>query len=219
MRYPVCLLIAYLLGAINPAYLLARIRGFDIRKRGSGNAGASNALLLFGKARGILCAVFDIGKAFAVSFAVKLLFPGDTLLFAVTASACILGHIFPFYMKFRGGKGLACLGGVILAFDLRVFGIMVACELILVLVVNYICVVPMTAAVIFAVLFGIMTKDLFGSLLLGGVAAVILWRHAENIRRIRRGRELRLSYLWNKEKETARMKTHYSEEEWDHPEE
>ena len=218
MRYVICALIGYIVGTLNPSYFLAKHHGIDIRTRGSKNAGASNALLVFGKLRGTLCALFDVGKAVGVVCLTRALYPGDSGVFAVAASACILGHIFPFYMKFRGGKGLACLGGVILAFDLRVFGIMVACELILVLVVNYICVVPMTAAVIFAVLFGIMTKDLFGGLLLGVVAAVILWRHAENIRRIRRGRELRLSYLWNKEKETARMKNHYSEEEWDHPE-
>ena len=218
MRYPVCILLAYCVGSINPAYILARLRGFDIRRRGSGNAGASNALLLFGKLRGALCAVFDVCKAFAVTLAVKLLFPDDPLLFAVAASFSILGHIFPFYMKFRGGKGLACLGGVFLAFDLRVFGIMLLCELILALVLNYICVVPMTAAVALPVLFGLMTKNVPGSLLLAAVAVVILWRHSENIRRIRQGRELRLSYLWNKEKETERMKAHYPEEEWDHPE-
>ena len=213
-----CLLIGYLIGMLNPSYMLARLHGFDIRERGSGNAGASNALLLFGKLRGGLCAAFDIVKAAGSVFLTRVLFPQDPLVFAVTASACILGHIFPFYMHFRGGKGLACLAGTILAFDLRVFGIMLACALLIALVTNYICFVPMSASVAFPIVYGCMTGNLPGVLLLILVAVVVLWRHGENIRRIRLGRELRLSYMWNKEKETARMQANYPEEEWDHPE-
>lgn len=218
MRYLCCVLIGYLMGMLNPSYILARIHGFDIRKRGSGNAGASNALLLFGKLRGMLCAVFDIAKAAGAVCLTRLVFPGDALVFAVTATACILGHIFPVYMGFRGGKGLACLAGTILAFDLRVFGVMLACELVVALATNYICFVPMTAAVAFPFVYGIMTGDARGVLLLSTVAVVVLLRHGENIRRIRMGRELRLSYLWNKKKETARMQENYPEDEWDHPE-
>lgn len=218
MQYAVCLFMGYLAGVLNPAYILARLHGFDIRSRGSHNAGASNALLLFGKLKGGVCAAFDILKAFLIVKLACRLFPAQPMIFAVTAAACILGHIFPFYMKFRGGKGLACLGGVILAYDLRVFGIMLACELVIALATNYICFVPMTAAVVFPVIYGIAERDIFGAALLLAVAGVILWRHVENIRRIRRGQEMRLSYLWNKEKETARMREHYPEEDWDHSE-
>ncbi len=218
MRYAACLLIGYLIGMLNPAYIIARIHGFDIRERGSKNAGASNALLLFGKLRGAFCAAFDIAKAALAVWLTRSLFPGDSLVFAVTATACILGHIFPFYMKFRGGKGLACLAGTILAYDLRVFGIMLACELVVALATNYICFVPMSASVVFPFVYGCMTRDVRGVLLLLTVAIVVLLRHGENIRRIRAGQELRLSYLWNKEKETARMRANYPEDEWDHPE-
>ena len=218
MRYVICLLVGYLAGALNPSYILARLYGFDIRTRGSHNAGASNAFLLFGKMRGFLCAIFDIAKAYLVASIPRWMFPEDSLAFAVASTACILGHIFPFYMKFRGGKGLACLAGVILAFDLRVFGIMLACEAVIALVTSYICFVPMTAAAAFPLVYGLITRDLWGALLLLVMAAVVLWRHGENIRRIRRGRELRLSYMWNKEKEMARMRENYPEEEWDHPE-
>ncbi len=218
MHYAISALIGYLMGMLNPAYILASLHGFDIRERGSGNAGASNALLLFGKLRGAMCAVFDIAKSAGAVCLTRTLFPGETTIFAVTASACILGHIFPFYMQFRGGKGLACLAGTILAFDLRVFGIMLACEVVIALISGYICFVPMTASVAFPAVYGFMTQDAAGVLLLCAVAAVVLLRHAENIRRIRAGQELRLSYLWDKERETARMKANYPEDEWDHPE-
>ena len=218
MPYATSALIGYLLGMLNPSYILARLYGFDIRDRGSGNAGASNAMLLFGKLRGALCAVFDIAKSAGAVCLTRALFPGDPLVFSVTATACILGHIFPFYMRFRGGKGLACLAGTILAYDIRVFAIMLACEAVIALATSYICFVPMTAAVAFPFVYGFMMRSIPGTLLLGVVAAVVLYRHAENIRRIRMGREMRLAYLWDREGETARMKANYPEDEWDHPE-
>ena len=218
MRYAICVLIGYLLGMLNPAYFLAKFHGIDIRTRGSGNAGASNAMLVFGKLRGALCALFDIGKAVAVVCLTRALFPGDPLVFAVAASACILGHIFPFYMGFRGGKGLACLAGVILAYDLRVFAVLLAAEAVVMMATRYICFVPMSASAVFPVVYGFMTKNILGILILAAVAVVIQFRHGDNIRRIRKGQEIRISYLWNKEAESARMRANYPEEEWDHPE-
>ena len=64
MKMLACVLIGYLVGTVNPSYLIAKKRGVDIRKKGSGNAGASNAMIVFGKVIGILCAVLDIAKAF-----------------------------------------------------------------------------------------------------------------------------------------------------------
>ncbi len=208
MEYVYCSLIGYAIGTVNPSYLLARLRGFDIRKKGSGNAGASNALILFGKVRGILCALMDIAKAYLAILLSEVLFPGCEHAFAVTGVACTLGHIFPFYMKFRGGKGLACLGGLILRFDWRLFLIILASEVVLVLIVDYICIVPITASVAFAVIYAAITRDVIGTVLLLGLSGVILGKHVENLRRIRRGTEMHLSYLWRPEKEMARMKDH-----------
>jgi glycerol-3-phosphate acyltransferase PlsY len=116
-------------------------------------------------------------------------------------------------MKFRGGKGLACLGGCILAFNPLVFLVMLACEIVIVLAANYICFVPMTASVAFAIVYCIMSRDLYGAVLLGAVAVVIICKHIVNIKRIREGKEARFSYLWSKDKETARLKEKYGQEE------
>ncbi len=209
INYFTCAAAGYLVGTINPSYILSKIRGFDIRQRGSGNAGASNALIVLGKLAGVICAIFDIAKAALVILLMKRLFPKMICAFAVTGAACILGHIFPFYMRFRGGKGLACLAGMILAFDWRVFLIMLCYAVVLALVTNYICFVPMTASVVFPFVYGFLRHDWIGVLLLGVVAVVILCKHRENIRRIRMGTEMRLSYLWNKEKEVQRLKVNY----------
>ncbi len=205
MKYLLCILIGYLVGSFNPSYLLAKLHGIDIKKKGSGNAGASNALIIFGKLRGVICALIDIAKATFVIWGMELLFPDLDYAFAVTGVACILGHIFPFYIKFRGGKGLACLGGMILAYDWRVFLIMLAAAVVVALVTNYICFVPMSASVVFPVVYGIMSSDWIGALILCVSTAVILFKHVENIKRIRKGTELRLSYLWKKKEELERM--------------
>ena len=209
MPYVVCVLVGYLVGTLNPSFIIAKCRGFDIRERGSGNAGASNALIVFGKLLGVLCALFDILKATGAVLLMQLLFAETPFIYAVTAVSCTLGHIFPFYMKFRGGKGLACLGGIILGFDWRVFLVMLTLAILLALITRYICFVPMTASLAFAVVYGIMTKDLWGTLILTMIVPVILWKHAENIRRIREGKEMRLSYLWNKKHEVDRLRDKY----------
>ena len=210
MKYVLCILIGYLIGAINPSYIIAKLRGFDIREKGSKNAGASNALILFGKVLGIGCALFDIAKAtFAIWLCGKL-FPELTYSFAVTGVACILGHVFPFYMDFKGGKGLACLGGMILAFDCRVFLIMLAAEIIVAIVTDYICFVPLTASAVFPIVYGIMRQDARGTLIISLILPLMIYKHKENLKRIKQKTEMPFSFLWNKDKALA--KTNISKE-------
>ena len=206
MKYVLCILIGYFIGAINPSYSIAKLRGFDIREKGSKNAGASNALILFGKGLGIGCALFDIAKAtFAIWLCGKL-FPELTYSFAVTGVACILGHVFPFYMNFKGGKGLACLGGMILAFDWRVFLIMLAAEIIVAIVTDYICFVPLTALAVFPIVYGIMRQDAWGALIIAVILPLMIYKHKENLKRIKQKTEMPFSFLWNKEKALEKTK-------------
>ena len=210
MKYVLCILIGYLIGAINASYIIGKIRGIDIRQKGSKNAGASNALILFGKVLGIGCALFDIAKAtFAIWLCGKL-FPELTYSFAVTGVACILGHVFPFYMDFKGGKGLACLGGMILAFDCRVFLIMLAAEIIVAIVTDYICFVPLTASAVFPIVYGIMRQDARGALIISLILPLMIYKHKENLKRIKQKTEMPFSFLWNKDKALA--KTNISKE-------
>ena len=210
MKYILCILIGYLIGTVNPSYIIAKARGFDIREKGSKNAGASNALILFGKVLGIGCALFDIAKAaFAIWLCGKL-FPELTYSFAVTGVACILGHVFPFYMKFRGGKGLSCLGGMILAFDWRVFLIMLAAEIAVAITTDYICFVPLTASAVFPIVYGIMRQDARGALIIAVILPLMIYKHKENLKRIKQKTEMPFSFLWKKEK--ALEKTNITKE-------
>lgn len=212
MEYLYCVLIGYLIGSINPSYIIGKFKGYDIRKKGSGNAGASNALILFGKLVGLAVALFDILKAFFALLIVINLFPNLQYAFAVTSVAIIIGHIYPFYMKFKGGKGLACLAGIVLFFDWRVFLIMLAIEIVIALVTDYICFVPMTGSLAFPFIYGFMTGDLWGALILGIITVIIMIRHIENIKKILTGTEVHLSYLWKPDAEMNRMKRNMPED-------
>ena len=201
----ICILLGFLVGGINPAYIIGRFKGFDIRKRGSGNAGASNAVIVMGKGIGIFSALFDIAKAvFCVKIA-EVLFPQWKLAKVLCGSACILGHIFPPLMRFKGGKGLACLGGVILALDWVMFLLILAVELVLVLILDYICVVPITASLAYPFVFMLRGGTVLGALILAVVALVILYKHIENIKRIAKGEEAHFSFLWKRDEELERL--------------
>lgn len=206
MQYLVSIVLGYLIGAINPSYIIGAVKGVDLKKKGSGNAGASNALILLGKATGVICALLDIGKTCLAVAVVGWIFPDFPYAMPLTALFCVVGHIFPFYLKFKGGKGLACLGGAFLIFDWRVFLIVLALEIVLALIVDYICIVPLSASVAFPAIYAIMTRDLVGMVMLCGITVIMVIKHIENLKRIRAGTELRLSFLWNKNREVERIK-------------
>lgn len=210
MEFIICAAFGYLIGTINPSYIIAKIKGFDIRKKGSGNAGASNALILFGKIMGVVCAILDIAKAYLAILLMTSIYPDFKFSFAVTAVGCVIGHIFPFYMGFKGGKGLACLGGMILFFDWRVFLIMLSLAIVLALITDFICFVPLAASTAFPIVYGTMTHNIIGAVMLLVITAVIAMKHIENLKRIANGTEMHLSYIWKPEKEMERMKQNIS---------
>lgn len=189
MQYVLCILAGYIIGSFNPSYIIGMLKGKDIRFSGSGNAGASNALLHFGKVIGILCAICDILKACLVVWLCGYIFSDISSAGIIGGCACILGHIFPFYMGFKGGKGLACYGGLVLMFDWRVFLIFLSFELIVVFITDYICFVPITACVTFPIVYAVMTHDIVGAAFLFAVAPVMLYKHRINIKRIKNGTE------------------------------
>ncbi len=116
----ISLLIGYLFGCIQTAYLLGKLFGkIDIRRHGSGNAGASNVTAMMGMKFGAITALIDILKGTAAVLAVKAIYPGQPEPAYIAGIGAILGHIFPFYMNFHGGKGVAALVGMMFGFDWR----------------------------------------------------------------------------------------------------
>jgi acyl phosphate:glycerol-3-phosphate acyltransferase len=108
-------LIAYLIGSIPTAYVLFKIKkGDDIRKYGSGNVGGTNIIRTIGTSWGVLTIFIDAIKGFIPILLSYLVYPSDLILVAVVSVAAVLGHIFPIYIKFRGGKAIATSLGVII---------------------------------------------------------------------------------------------------------
>lgn len=201
----IIMLVSYVVGSFNLSYFLSKMKGYDIRQHGSGNAGASNVVIMMGKKAGIIVALVDIFKAFLVCTVAMKVFP-DMVFIGPLAGACaIFGHIFPFYLKFRGGKGLASLGGTILALDPKMFVVLLAIAIVLAVVINYICVVPMSISIVFALAYGYTRHSLSSFIILMVAAVVINLKHRENISRIKAGTEARFSLLWDRKSEAERL--------------
>ena len=201
-------LIGYLLGNIQAGYLLGKLlKKVDIRTLGQGNAGASNAVESLGWKFGVLVALIDILKGVAAILLVKFMFSvgfnkEGALLLYTAAYFAILGHIYPFYMKFKGGKGTATLIGILLGMN-PVYGIIAMFILAgVTFATDYIAIG--TLSLLIYVLFMTIFKDLglwpVMITIAGGLLSI--WLHLPNFRRIQNGQETRLSKVLHRNKES-----------------
>jgi glycerol-3-phosphate acyltransferase PlsY len=199
-------LIAYLVGALLGSLILGRLRGIDIRAMGSGNAGATNALRTQGKLFGLLVLLIDMGKGWLV---VRLLpaahLPGldwdpavsREWLALACAAAVVLGHVYPVWFGFRGGKGAATVVGAIAGLEPRLLPPLIAAWVLVLVLTGYVGLATMLAGV---ALIGAAFWLAPGNLpLLGfcaGLAAFIVYTHRSNIARMLAGNEHRMRRPW-----------------------
>ncbi|MEO7167602.1 MAG: glycerol-3-phosphate 1-O-acyltransferase PlsY [Spartobacteria bacterium] len=195
--------VGYLLGSCPNGFLVARARGVDIRKHGSGNIGATNVLRVVGKSWGYLVFALDCLKGFAavrIGFALALsLAPHMVqrdLVGIVAALACILGHAFPVWLGFRGGKGVATSAGVLLGLMPLTMVTVLAVWLVLFKTTRYVSLASIGAAVALPIAVGLYLRFnmLSGKSLLPFsvlIASVVVWRHRSNIQRLLHGEEQR----------------------------
>ncbi len=187
-----CIILGYMLGSISPSYIVGRAKGVDIRGTGTHNLGASNTFVHFGRAWGAFVMAFDIFKAYGALKLCELLFPYVEYAAYLGGAAAVLGHCFPATLSFRGGRGLAALGGFVLGVSPRLFLILlVACAALAVLF-NYGCVLSLSASVLFPIAAGVRERSAAVLLLCAVPSACVLFKHTENLRRIFCGKETRL---------------------------
>lgn len=184
-----CLLLGYCLGCIHPAYLISKKKELDLRTVGTKNLGASNTLLIFGRKAGALVMFLDIGKAYLASRLAQLLFPRLAVAGLLAGFGAILGHVYPKWLGYKGGKGLAAFAGTVLAYDRVLFLILLVTGLGIMLLVNYSFMLPISTGILFPVLVGFGSRDLFLTLLAAAIGGVILFTHWSNIGRALRGDE------------------------------
>ena len=205
LKIAACILIGYLLGNFSPAFLFGKTKGYDIREEGSGNVGATNVFLLVGKNAFFMTAILDILKAFTSWKLCQLLFPDLVIAGPLAGSACIIGHLYPVFLRFKGGKGLASMGGVVLAWSWKWFLILLTAAIIIAFTTRYVCLVAPTMSLVFPACFYWQTHLLASTAILLVPAIPIFCKHRENFVRIHEGTEMRTSFLRNKEAELKRI--------------
>ena len=192
MAYILAILGGYLLGCSNMALYLSKAKGVDLRAGGSGNLGASNATALLGWKAGVLTALHDGAKAFIPALIARFLFPEIAHLAVVAGVAAVCGHMFPFYLGFKAGKGLASYVGMLVALNLK-FALAVFVLLVLITVVTDFIVLGTTATMLTTPIFFGITQGWIPALILGALSAVIIYKHRMNYVHIADGTEGRLS--------------------------
>lgn len=215
MERIICLLIGYVFGLFQTAYIYGELHGIDIRNYGSGNAGTTNTLRVLGRKAGVLVLFGDIAKCMLAVGVASLLFGGTHqdmiyLLKIYAAAGAILGHNFPFYLHFRGGKGIAATAGMILSFHPYFIPVAIVLFFGVFFTTHYVSLGSLFLYAGFFVemivlgqagVFGMSQPNLIELYVVTGFLTVMAyWKHRENIRRLLGGTE-RKTYLSRKNRE------------------
>jgi acyl phosphate:glycerol-3-phosphate acyltransferase len=200
------ILIAYLLGTLLGSLILGRLRGVDIRSMGSGNAGATNALRTQGKLFGFLVLSLDVAKGvFAVWWLPTAVLPGVGIdpdlprewLTVACGFAVIVGHVYPVWFGFRGGKGAATVVGVVATVELRLLVPMLVTWFVVLVLSGYVSLATMLSGVALVVAVCILEPTNVPLLsFCVAVSLFVVYTHRGNIARIRAGQENRARRLW-----------------------
>lgn len=201
MNIALLTIIAYLFGAIPFGLLVAKSRGINIRENGSGNIGATNVFRVVGKGWGVFTFVLDALKGFIPAFVFPML--GNTgydwgVLFGLVA---ILGHSFPVYLKFKGGKGVATSAGMLLGVAPTAVAVGFICWITAVIISRYVSLASILAALAVGITVWVDPREesLIIKSALSVLALLVIWLHRANIKRLMNGTENR----FGKKKETS----------------
>ncbi len=198
--YIVIAILAYLLGSLNFGIIISKkFRNEDVRTQGSGNAGTTNMLRSYGKGWGALTIIGDMSKvAVAILFAFALLkvtnvydlltdsFGDNTdiLIKSFAGIFCVLGHIFPCFFNFKGGKGVATCGGMVFIIDWKIALILLAMFALTVFISKYVSLGSIIMAIFYPILIFIFHKSFVLVIIAAVFAAIVIVAHRENIKRL-----------------------------------
>ncbi len=202
--YVIMAIIAYAIGSISFSVIISRkMAGFDVREKGSGNAGSTNMLRSVGKKAALLTLVCDILKG-VVAIAISLLIGkfnssvDKAILVQIAAVAVVIGHTFPIFFEFRGGKGVATSLGVIILVNWQIGLICLVFALVLMILTRMVSLGSICAAILFPVLTVFIHEHYIvdGNYIIFGIimAAFIAYNHRSNIKRLLSGTENKISF-------------------------
>ncbi len=205
----IAVLTGYVFGNCPNGYLYARAQGVDIFKQGSGNPGSTNISRTLGKKAGITVLLLDIAKCIVPVFLLHLLWKPatvdeGTLITVFTGFGAILGHDFPLLPKLHGGKGVACTGALLIAFDLRLTAVLLLFLIVIVKLTGYVSAASISALLLMFVLTGIfgllgwlpMSMAIYPEVMTVFflIAVLGIWQHRSNIRRLLTGTESKFKF-------------------------
>jgi glycerol-3-phosphate acyltransferase PlsY len=187
-------LVGYIFGSIPTAYLITKYKAnIDIRNVGSGNVGATNVLRTIGKKWGLVTFLSDFFKSFVPILILDIYFNVSDLNIALFSIACILGHIFPIWIKFKGGKGVATAFGILLAIDFQV-GLMSLATWIMIFAFYKISslssIIAISMSSFYIYFFADKTSFINFSILI--ISFIVIAKHSKNIKSLIKGSEKKI---------------------------
>ncbi len=192
MKYIISIVLGYLLGSINGAMMVSKIKGCDIRNYGSGNAGTTNVLRVFGKKAAAFTLLVDLLKGVVAVLLVRLIWHNTTL-DVLAGAAAVLGHNFPVFFKFKGGKGVLTSIATFAVIQPLATAISVICGIIVIAFTKFVSLGSLIGAVILPVATAFLCKENKPVMIFAtGIALLIILRHHANIERLLNGTENKL---------------------------
>ena len=186
------IVLAYLIGSIPVGVILGKMKGIDPRKTGSGNIGATNVMRAGGKALGVITLLGDAAKGFIPVFLARAL-GFDVLIIAIVGLAVFLGHIFPVFLRFKGGKGVAtALGAYIAIRPIVIFGAFIVFVIVF-MVWRYVSLASIVGAIVVPIGLYFVKAPCEFVAMAGLIGIIVIIRHKENITRLLKGTENKLS--------------------------
>lgn len=190
MRLLIAAVVGYLMGSANTSIIVGKFYGIDVRQHGSGNAGATNTLRTLGKSAAALVGIGDVLKG-VLACIIGQVIAGDTGLM-IGGFAAVLGHNWPVFFNFKGGKGIFTSFAVVLMMDYKLGLILLGIFAVIVLITRYVSLSSIVASVLFPILGIIWDKGLNFIIFASLLAVLAVYRHRSNLQRLMNGTESKL---------------------------
>lgn len=190
MNVFLCIVIGYLLGCINPALILGKLKNTNLRKVGTKNLGATNVAMSMGMALGVLIMLLDFLKAILAYHLCQLFFPSTLNAGLIGGLFAIVGHVFPFYLKFKGGKGLATFGGMALAHSPKIFLPLLILCILLMITINHSFIFQFSAGGLFPIFAGLESLSLSVFVICMLAGALIIYKNFGNFLNALSGKDI-----------------------------
>jgi len=192
LRLALAAIAGYLLGSLNTSLIVGKFYDVDIRKHGSGNAGMTNTLRTLGKKAALFVIAGDVLKGI-LAYAAGYYICAGKIGGLLGGTACILGHIWPVFFGFKGGKGVLTAFAVLLMFDWPIALGLFAVFLLIVLLTKYVSLGSITAAILFPIVSAVLGRDMMTLVFSGIIAVLVILKHHANIKRLLNGTESKIS--------------------------